>query len=40
MGVEAVQNGKQGRRLPEGAAPASLKVIEREPDAVRRALAA
>jgi DNA-binding transcriptional regulator YiaG len=33
-------NRKQGRRRPEGAARAFLKVMEREPDAVRRALAA
>jgi putative transcriptional regulator len=35
-----VQNWEQGRRRPEGAARALLKVIEHEPDAVRRALAA
>jgi putative transcriptional regulator len=39
FGLDAVQNWEQGRR-PEGAARAFLKVIEREPDAVRRALAA
>lgn len=38
--LDAVQNWEQGRRRPEGAARAFLKVIEREPDAVRRALAA
>jgi putative transcriptional regulator len=40
FGIDAVQNWEQGRRCPEGAARAFLKVIEREPDAVRRALAA
>jgi putative transcriptional regulator len=35
-----VQDREQGRRRPEGAARVLLKVIEREPDAVRRALAA
>jgi putative transcriptional regulator len=35
-----VQDWEQGRRQPEGAARVLLKVIEREPDAVRRALAA
>ena len=36
--LDAVQNWEQGRRQPEGAARAYLKVIEREPVAVRRAL--
>jgi putative transcriptional regulator len=40
FGLDAVQNWEQGRRRPEGAARAFLKVIEREPEAVRRALAA
>jgi putative transcriptional regulator len=40
FGLAAVQNWEQGRRRPEGAARAFLKVIEREPEAVRRALAA
>jgi putative transcriptional regulator len=40
FGLDAVQNWEQGRRRPEGAARALLKVIEHEPDAVRRALAA
>jgi putative transcriptional regulator len=40
FGLGAVQNWEQGRRRPEGAARAFLKVIEREPEAVRRALAA
>jgi putative transcriptional regulator len=37
--LDAVQNWEQGRRRPEGAARAFLRVIEREPDAVQRALA-
>lgn len=37
--LDAVQNWEQGRRRPEGAARAYLRVIDREPDAVRRALA-
>jgi putative transcriptional regulator len=40
FGLDAVQNWEQGRRRPDGAARAFLKVIEREPEAVRRALAA
>jgi putative transcriptional regulator len=40
FGVDAVQNWEQQRRRPEGAARALLKVIDREPDAVQRALAA
>ena len=40
FGLDAVQNWEQGRRRPEGAARAFLKVIEHEPEAVRRALAA
>jgi putative transcriptional regulator len=40
FGLDAVQNWEQGRRRPEGAARAFLKVIDREPEAVRRALAA
>jgi putative transcriptional regulator len=40
FGLDALQNWEQGRRRPEGAARAFLKVIDREPDAVRRALAA
>jgi putative transcriptional regulator len=35
-----IQDWEQGRRQPEGAARVLLKVIEREPDAVRRALLA
>jgi putative transcriptional regulator len=38
--LDAVQNWEQGRRRPEGAARAFLKVIEHEPEAVKRALAA
>ena len=37
--LDAVQNWEQGRRRPEGAARAFLRVIEREPAAVHRALA-
>ena len=37
--LDAVQNWEQGRRRPEGAARAFRRVIEREPAAVRRALA-
>ena len=37
--LDAVQNWEQGRRQPEGAARAFLRVIEREPAAVQRALA-
>lgn len=36
--LDAVRNWEQGRRQPELAARALLMVIEREPDAVRRAL--
>jgi putative transcriptional regulator len=35
-----IQDWEQGRRQPEGAARVLLKVIEKEPAAVRRALAA
>lgn len=37
--LDAVQNWEQGRRRPDGAARAFLRVIEREPAAVQRALA-
>jgi putative transcriptional regulator len=37
--LDALQNWEQGRRQPEGAARALLRVIEREPEAVQRALA-
>ena len=40
FGPDAVQSWEQGRRRPEGAARAFLKVIGREPEAVRRALTA
>jgi putative transcriptional regulator len=40
FGLDAVQNWEQRRRYPQGAARAFLKVNEREPEAVRRALAA
>ena len=36
--VDAVRNWEQGRRQPDVAARAFLMVIEREPEAVRRAL--
>ncbi len=38
VSVATVRNWEQGRRRPEGAARVLLCVIEREPDAVRRAL--
>jgi putative transcriptional regulator len=37
--LDALQNWEQGRRRPEGTARALLRVIEREPEAVQRALA-
>jgi len=37
--LDALQNWEQGRRRPDGTARAFLRVIEREPDAVQRALA-
>ena len=37
--LDAVQNWEQGRRRPDGATRAFLRVIEREPAAVQRALA-
>jgi putative transcriptional regulator len=37
--ADAVRNWEQGRRRPEGPARVLLKVIEREPEAVLRALA-
>ena len=36
--VKTVSNWEQGRRRPEGAARAFLRVIEREPEAVQHAL--
>jgi putative transcriptional regulator len=38
--LDALQNWEQGRRRPDGAARAFLRVIEREPAAVQRALEA
>jgi putative transcriptional regulator len=35
-----IQDWEQGRRSPEGAARVLLKVIDREPEAVKRALIA
>ena len=40
FGLDAVQSWEQGRRRPEGPARILLKVIEHEPDSVRRALTA
>jgi putative transcriptional regulator len=40
FGLDAVQSWEHGRRRPEGATRVLLKVIEHDPDAVRRALAA
>jgi putative transcriptional regulator len=40
FGLDAVRNWEQGRRRPEGPARVLLKVIEHDPEAVRRALAA
>lgn len=37
--VDALQNWEQGRRHPDGHARAYLRVIEREKEAVERALA-
>lgn len=36
--LDTVQDWEQGRRVPDGAARAFLMVIEREPEAVHRAL--
>ena len=38
--LSTVQNWEHGRRRPEGAARVLLRVIEREPEAVQRALVA
>jgi putative transcriptional regulator len=38
VSVRTVQDWEQGRRVPGGAARAFLIVIDREPEAVRRAL--
>jgi putative transcriptional regulator len=40
FGLAAVQSWEQGRRRPEGPARILHKVIEHDPEAVRRALAA
>jgi putative transcriptional regulator len=37
--LDALQNWEQGRRRPDAAARAFLRVIDREPEAVLRALA-
>ncbi|MBM3504768.1 MAG: helix-turn-helix domain-containing protein [Alphaproteobacteria bacterium] len=39
LSVRTIQEWEQGRRRPDGPARALLRVIEREPAAVRRALA-
>ena len=39
VSVRTVQDWEQGRRVPQGAARAFLVVIDREPEAVHRALA-
>lgn len=39
VSVRTVQDWEQGRRMPTGAARAFLIVIDREPEAVHRALA-
>jgi putative transcriptional regulator len=40
LDLRAVQDWEQGRRRPERAARVLLKIIEKEPEAVQRALAA
>jgi putative transcriptional regulator len=40
VSVHTLRNWGQGRRAPEGPARAFLKVIEKEPEAALRALAA
>lgn len=39
LSLATVQDWEQGRRVPDGAARALLKVIDRDPEAVHRALA-
>jgi putative transcriptional regulator len=39
VSVETVRNWEQGKRFPDQAARSLLRVVEREPDAVFRALA-
>ena len=38
VSIRTIQEWEQGRSVPSGAARAFLTVIDREPDAVRRAL--
>ena len=38
ISIDTLQNWEQGRRQPEGPARMLLRVIDREPEAVRRAL--
>jgi putative transcriptional regulator len=38
LSIGTVRDWEQGRRMPEGAARVLLRVIEREPDAVARAV--
>lgn len=40
VSVRTVQDWEQGRRVPSGASRAFLMVIDREPEAVHRALTA
>jgi putative transcriptional regulator len=40
VSVRTLQDWEQGRRIPSGAALSLLRVAEREPDAVQRALVA
>ncbi len=40
FGLDAVRNWEQGRRRPDMSARAFLMVIDREPEAVQRALSA
>lgn len=39
LSIGTVRDWEHGRRMPEGAARVLLRVIEREPDAVARAVA-
>ena len=39
LSLRTVQDWEQGRRVPEGPARVLLQIIERDPDAVQRALA-
>lgn len=38
VSIRTIQNWEQGRRVPEGPARVLLTIIDREPQAVRRAL--